>query len=261
LKRAGILLVPAAGSGTRLGSELPKVLTPVAGRPMIDHLLTLYAPVVERFIVVVRPGVEEAVAERGRACGVDVEIAVQEAPTGMLDAILVPLRRVLTASPRWVWITWCDQLAVLPETVAALGDVLSADQPPDLVLLTCRQPRPYIHFERDGENRISHVRQRREGDAMPAIGESDAGVFVLAADAYARELVQYAREAPTGRGTGERNFLPFIPWLSGRRRDAVRTVPCRETVEAVGINTPGELRRVEDCLLRRRALRDNACAP
>ena len=35
-----VLVVPAAGMGTRLGSAVPKALTLVAGRPMIDHVLS-----------------------------------------------------------------------------------------------------------------------------------------------------------------------------------------------------------------------------
>ena len=39
-----VLIVPAAGRGQRLGSSVPKVLVPVNGRPMLHHLLDLYAP-------------------------------------------------------------------------------------------------------------------------------------------------------------------------------------------------------------------------
>ena len=38
------LIIPAAGLGSRLGLNLPKVLVPVDGRPMIDWLVELYAP-------------------------------------------------------------------------------------------------------------------------------------------------------------------------------------------------------------------------
>src|ERR1044072_638042 len=50
-----VLIVPAAGAGSRLGGALPKILVPVAGRPMIDHLVTLYRPFAETIVVVAHP--------------------------------------------------------------------------------------------------------------------------------------------------------------------------------------------------------------
>ena len=65
------------------------------------------------------------------------------------------------------------------------------------------------------------MRHSREGDVMPEKGESDMGVFSLSAGVAFRELVRFAATAiPTG-ATGERNFLPFIPWLA--QRGDVRT--------------------------------------
>lgn len=244
-----VLIVPAAGVGSRLGSAVPKVLAPVAGRPMIDYLLDLYTSVVNRFILVVRPGVEAAVMERGRVRGLSVECEHQVRPTGMLDAILAPLERVRALAPRWVWITWCDQVAVRPETVRAVSGALDAGA--ELVLATCRQPDPYVHFDRDEGGRIRGLRQRREGDAMPASGESDAGLFVLSHAAYTSLLPAFAAGAGVGDRTGERNFLPFVVWLSARALGAVRSVPCRDVIESVGVNTPDELRRVEAYLAAR----------
>jgi len=54
---------------------------------------------------------------------------------------------------------------------------------------------------------------------------------------------------PPGTTTGERNFLPFVPWLAQRR--LVATFPCTDPMEAVGINTPDELRQVEAWLRSR----------
>jgi bifunctional UDP-N-acetylglucosamine pyrophosphorylase/glucosamine-1-phosphate N-acetyltransferase len=57
------IVVLAAGLGTRMKSDLPKVLHPLAGRPMIGHLMaTLETLAPERLVVVVGPGME-AVAE------------------------------------------------------------------------------------------------------------------------------------------------------------------------------------------------------
>jgi CTP:molybdopterin cytidylyltransferase MocA len=220
---------------------------------MLDYLLELYRATTSQFLFVVQPGVEAAIVERGRARGVDIACDVQLAPTGMLDAILIPLARVRSVKPAWVWITWCDQVAILPETVSALRRLVDERPGLQLALPTCRQPDPYIHFERDGSGRIAGLRQRREGDAMPDSGESDAGLFVLKYETYAELLPLFARDAPRGRATGERNFLPFVPWLSARCPGSVLTVPCHAPIESIGINTPDDLRRVEAHLASRQA--------
>ena len=78
---------------------------------------------------------------------------------------------------------------------------------------------------------------------MPAEGESDMGLFALTRAAYLNDLPAYAVAPGIGRVTGERNFLPFIPWLAARR--AVMTFPAVDALEAVGVNTPDDLARVE----------------
>ena len=53
MARAAVIL--AAGLGTRMRSALPKAMHPVAGRPMLKHLLAAAEPVFERIVVVVGP--------------------------------------------------------------------------------------------------------------------------------------------------------------------------------------------------------------
>jgi bifunctional UDP-N-acetylglucosamine pyrophosphorylase/glucosamine-1-phosphate N-acetyltransferase len=237
------MIIPAAGSGSRLGAPVPKVLAPVAGRPMLDRLLDLYGPVVRRFVVVVSPAGRDLVAGHVRTRAEEIELEVQREPTGMLDAILLARGAVQRHRPDRVWITWCDQLAVRRETVDRLIEAEATAPEPAMVMPTCPGPDPYIHFDRDGSGRIVAVRQRREGDAMPPVGESDMGLFSLARTAYLEDLEAFSHAAGQGQSTTERNFLPFVPWLARSRR--VLTFPCVDPIEAVGINTPEELRRIE----------------
>jgi hypothetical protein len=173
----------------------------------------------------------------------------------MLDAILLASPHVEGHRPDRVWITWCDQVAVSRATVANLMAAEATTPEPSLVLPTCIGPDPYIHFDRDPSDRIVAVRQRREGDAMPPVGESDMGLFSLSRSAYLDDLRTFARAAAPGRATRERNFLPFIPRLA--ESQPVASFPCADPIEAVGINTPEELRRIE-AHLRARARQDGA---
>lgn len=206
---------------------------------MLDHLLELHAGV-DRVALVVHPKAEAAVRERTRGA---VEVFVQREPTGMLDALLLARPAVESHRPRRVRITWCDQIGIHPATIVRLMAETARPSDPPLVLPTCRQENPYIHFDRGSDGAIRRVLQRREGDDMPAEGESDAGLFDLSRDAFLSWLPEYASTAAADEGTGERNFLPFIPWVA--RRAAVRTFPCLHPEEAIGVNTPQELALIE----------------
>lgn len=235
----------------RLGAALPKLLVPVAGMPMIDRALALYRDVVDHALVIVSPAAVERVAAHlaGERSGLTTECVVQERPTGMLDAIMLGEDAAARRGPSHVLVTWCDQVAVHPRTVLRLALLTGVDDTVPLVMPTVRAAEPYIHLERDASGRIVRVLHRREGDAMPAEGESDMGVFAMSAAAYRERLPEYARSIEVGAETGERNFLPFIPWMAARGQ--VVTFPAQDVMEAVGINTPGDLQIVEEYLSRR----------
>ena len=245
-----VLLIPAAGRGTRLKSRLPKPLVPVAGRAMLDWLFDLYAPWIGRFIVVVNPESREAIRAHCAARREQVAFVVQERATGMLDAILLADSVVRESEVETIWVTWADQIAVRAETVRALA-AACAEAGAAMALPVVVREHPYTLLERDAAGRIVAVRFRRENDPMPAAGESEMGLFGLSRATYLEELPRFAEEIGASRGTatGERNFLPFIAWLAERRR--VVTFPCTEEIEAVGVNTPEELARVEEALRAR----------
>jgi bifunctional UDP-N-acetylglucosamine pyrophosphorylase/glucosamine-1-phosphate N-acetyltransferase len=238
-----------------LNAGLPKALVPVGGRPMIDRLLDLCEPYVRAAVVVAHPSFAGAMRAHLASSGregrspVDCEVVVQREPTGMLDAILQARSVVERIRPDRVWTVWCDQVGLLPATLARLAEAETRNPPPALVFPAVLQPEPYIHFPRDASGRIVAVQQRREHDAMPDVGESDMGLFALSRAAYCDLLLEYAREATPGRATRERNFLPFIPWLAARA--SVVTIPSTDPREAVGINTPEQLRAVEAWLRER----------
>ncbi|HSE68484.1 MAG TPA: hypothetical protein VLB12_15950, partial [Gemmatimonadales bacterium] len=191
--------------------------------------------------IVVSPDALAIVRSHCLATGFPIELAVQDSPTGMLDAVLVPSRSPVLRSVDQVWITWCDQIAVSRATAERLAKTLDRS-PAAFAMPTLTGTNPYIHFERDPEGRITRVLQRREGDAMPAVGESDIGLFGLTGMAYRELLPRFAETAPVGTSTRERNFLPFIPWVAAQ--GLVETFPAADPMEAIGINTIEDLGRV-----------------
>ena len=222
------------------------MLSPVNGRAMIDYLFDRYRGAVRRIVLVVHPSFEGDVRRHVDevAPSFDVRYVNQPEPTGMLDAILLAADAVGQAPADRVWITWCDQIGVHPDTVSTLGRLSRERAGAPVIFPTARQTSPYIHLDRDAEGRITAIRQRREGDAMPPVGESDMGLFSLSTEAYFDLLPEFAREATEAAATRERNFLPFMPWLA-RRGHSVVTFPATNELEAIGVNTPDDRRRLE----------------
>ncbi len=241
-----LLLVPAAGRGSRLRADLPKALVPVNGQPMIDHLVGLYGDVVEGVVLVVHPEHRERFEAHSRHWALPAEIVVQETPTGMLDAVVCGLPPVAAGHADQVVVTWCDQIGVTAATVTRL---VAHDAGTDVVMPTMTTAPPYVHYARDAGGRIARVLQRREGDEMPAVGESDIGLFRLSRTACLQWLPAYLaapESAVVGAESRERNFLPFVPWAAARTR--VETFAAASAIEALGVNTPEDLTLMESHL-------------
>jgi bifunctional UDP-N-acetylglucosamine pyrophosphorylase/glucosamine-1-phosphate N-acetyltransferase len=226
-------VIPAAGRGTRLGSDLPKILTPLTARDTIWSILhARLAPLVDHIHLVLSPDS----AKQFPALPANTSISIQPEPIGMGDAIF----RGFDTWSRYdaVLIVWGDQVFVsektISRTIAALG-------PPQrhAVLPVTRMAIPYVEYVFDGP-RLIKVLQTREGDATRAGGFSDVGTFLLATQGLKPAWDSYLNSASRGVGTGEINFLPFLPFLSAQGW-TVTPLEVADATEARGINTKDDL--------------------
>lgn len=125
------IVVLAAGKGTRMKSDLHKVLHPIAGRPMLEHLLANAARLSpERTVVVAGHGREQLEA----ALGTRATIAVQEPQLGTGHAVQ-QARQALAGYEGDVLILYGDVPFVRSETMQAMIERLHADDAPAVVVL------------------------------------------------------------------------------------------------------------------------------
>lgn len=242
LKRPVVAIIPAAGKGTRLDFDGPKVLFPIKGTPILKLIHDTIADLVSEFCLVINPRHSDQIKRFTEKNGLRISFAVQEEPTGMGDAVLCAEPIVGDKAGQCDYlIIWGDQATVSRETVlTCLLHHQHSDKSPPLTFPTCRMEKPYIHFERDKEDRIVALRQQREGDEMPAIGESDCGVFVVRGELLFEGLREHKKTVTTGKGTGEFNFLPFIIWLA-KKGIVVDGLHIADVKETRGINTLEDL--------------------
>ena len=116
------VVILAAGQGKRMHSDLPKVLQPLAGKPMLEHVLDTVAglPNVAKTVVVVGHRAEVVKAHvEGRA---GVECVLQEPQMGTGHALQCALP-ALDASAEHTLVLLGDVPLVQPETIARLAEV------------------------------------------------------------------------------------------------------------------------------------------
>jgi bifunctional UDP-N-acetylglucosamine pyrophosphorylase/glucosamine-1-phosphate N-acetyltransferase len=238
-------VVPAAGRGTRLGQDVPKVFVAILPTLTIwDAIHTKLSQYADHLVLVLSPEGRDYL-EKNRAnlkpeSFAMTEIGLQPEPLGMGDAIF-------GVAPLWseyenILIVWGDQFNLSPTTLCACLDLHLIGKKPSLTLPVVRAANPYVEYVFDASGRLLQVRQAREGDRCEPGGFSDIGVFLLSGGpALGEEWQRYREKAAVGAVTGEINFLPFLAHLSSVAGWPVNRYETLDPAEAIGINTPEDL--------------------
>lgn len=236
-----VAVVLAAGQGKRMKSALVKVLHPLRGRPLVQHVLdAVRGAGASRVIVVV--GVQaERVRQALEAEG--VEFAHQDRPLGTAHAVLTA-RPLLEGYRGDVLVVYGDtpllsaaDLRSLVETRRAAGAALA--------FLTTRLPDPtgYGRVIRDASGRVVDIVE--EADCTPsqrAIDEVNAGVYCFAAPGLWSALEQVGR----GNAQGEFYLTDAVKIMAGRGDGVVTVSAPRERTE--GVSNRADLARLESAL-------------
>lgn len=162
------VLVLAAGAGTRMKSDTPKVLHTLAGRTMLAHALHAIAAVEPAHLVAVlgkdRERIAPAVADLADRLGRSVEVAVQEEQLGTGHAALCGLSALPDEFAGVVVITSGDIPLLDAATLAGLITAHQAE-PAAVTVLTTTVP------DADGYGRILRT---QDGEVIAIVEEADA---------------------------------------------------------------------------------------
>jgi len=249
------VIVLAAGQGTRMKSSKHKVLHPIAGRPMLLHLLGAVADLAPaRQVVVVGAGreqVEAAVAGRG------VEIAVQTEQLGTGHAV-AQAREALADFSGDVLILYGDVPLVRAETMRAMIERLHGADAPACVVLGFRpdDAAAYGRIIAATDGRIERMVEYKDAsEAERAVDLCNSGLMAVRVD----DLFALLARVDNDNAAGE-YYLPDIVMLAaedGRPSAVIET----EAGEVAGVNSRAELAGVEAAWQARRraeAMRDGA---
>ena len=238
-KRPIAAIILAAGKGTRMKSDLHKVLHPIAGQPMLLHLIDSVATLKAESTVVVtgagREQVEAAVAPLG------VVTALQAEQLGTGHAVL-QARDALAGFDGDVLILYGDVPLVRAQTMQRMLDRLAAADAPAIVVLGFRpaDPAAYGRVIADADGRIERMIEYKDAsDAERAVTLCNSGLMaVRGADVFAL-LGRVGNDNAAGE-----YYLPDIVMLAaadGRGSAVIET----DAAEVAGVNSRAELAAVD----------------
>jgi bifunctional UDP-N-acetylglucosamine pyrophosphorylase/glucosamine-1-phosphate N-acetyltransferase len=248
------LIVLAAGKGIRMKSNLHKVLHPIAGRPMIDHLLAAAAEIdAERTVVIAGHGreqLEKALA--GRAT-----IVTQEPQLGTAHAVL-QARQALAGFLGDVLVLYADVPFVRAETMRAMLDRLHAPDAPAVVVLGF-EPADALQYGRviaEGDRIARMVEHKDASDAERACRLCNSGLLAARSDALFALLDRVGNANVQGE-----YYLPDIVNIATADGRTCAVVVTGDSDEVAGINSRAELAEAEarwQGRRRRQAMDDGA---
>ncbi|MEJ5975504.1 bifunctional UDP-N-acetylglucosamine diphosphorylase/glucosamine-1-phosphate N-acetyltransferase GlmU [Novosphingobium sp. PS1R-30] len=248
------LVVLAAGKGTRMKSDRHKVLHPIAGRPMIEHLLaSANALGAERLVVIAGHGRDQLeTALGGRAT-----IAVQEPQLGTAHAVL-QAREALADFAGDVLVLYADVPFVRTETMAAMLDRLHATDAPAVVVLGF-EPDDALAYGRvvADEGRIAKMVEFKDAsEAERATRLCNSGLLAARSDALFALLDRVGNDNAQGE-----YYLPDIVNIATADGATCAVVVTTNPDEVAGINSRAELAEAEarwQAVRRRQAMDDGA---
>ncbi|AXE93845.1 bifunctional UDP-N-acetylglucosamine diphosphorylase/glucosamine-1-phosphate N-acetyltransferase GlmU [Paraburkholderia sp. DD10] len=230
------IVILAAGTGKRMRSALPKVLHPLAGRPLLAHVIdTARALKPTRLVVVIGHGAE---AVREAVAAPDVQFAVQEQQLGTGHAVQQALPLLDASAPTLVLygdvpLTRASTLQALTERAGQGGY--------GVLTVTLEDPSGYGRIVRDQHGKVSRIVEQK--DATPEqlkIAEINTGIIV----APTERLGDWLAALKNDNAQGEFYLTDAVEMAIEAGLEIVTTQPDQEW-ETLGVNSKQQLAELE----------------
>jgi bifunctional UDP-N-acetylglucosamine pyrophosphorylase/glucosamine-1-phosphate N-acetyltransferase len=250
------LIILAAGKGTRMQSELPKVLHKVAGAPMLIHAMRAGRALEPKRTIIVAGHGFEAVSAAASAEDPEVEIVRQEAQLGTGHAV-DQARAALDDFDGTVIVLYGDCPLIQPRTLEELTATLSTAAV-SVLGFEAENPARYGRLITDGDRLKRIVEFKDATPAERAVRLCNSGVMA----ASAQLLFDLLSEIDANNASGELYLTDVIGKAVGRGLSCT-AIRCAER-ETLGVNSRVELMQAEkefQTLRRAEALEDGISMP
>ncbi|MBI5934974.1 MAG: bifunctional UDP-N-acetylglucosamine diphosphorylase/glucosamine-1-phosphate N-acetyltransferase GlmU [Chloroflexi bacterium] len=242
MKVTAILL--AAGQGTRMKSDLPKVMHPVLGKPMIWHALEAVKQAAsETPVVVVGHGAEKVTDYLGASA----RTAVQEEQLGTAHA-LMQAAPLLRGTGGLVLVSYADMPLLRGETLARLVDLQKRNTGPmSMLTVIADDPRGFGRIVRGADGTVKAIVEEAVAtEEQRQIKELNVGAYCFNADWLWDALSRIEKNPHKGE-----YYLTDTVEVAVGSGLAVRAEVMEDAKEAIGVNTRVHLAEVETEMRRR----------
>ncbi|TDV91646.1 bifunctional UDP-N-acetylglucosamine pyrophosphorylase/glucosamine-1-phosphate N-acetyltransferase [Halomonas alkaliantarctica] len=229
------IVILAAGKGTRMHSQIPKVLHTLAGKPMVQHVLdTALGLQPDRTHVVIGHGADqlrEALAENA------VQFAVQAEQKGTGHAVAQALEQLGSGK---VLILYGDVPLLKRESLSELLAHVD-EQHMGLLTVTLADPSGYGRIVRDDAGEaVAIVEQKDASSAELAITECNTGIMAMTSTQLKRWLPQLSADNAQGE-----YYLTDVIAMAAAEGIKVCTAQPASAVEVEGVNNRAQMARLE----------------
>ncbi len=242
MKITAVLL--AAGQGTRMKSDLPKVLHPLCGKPMIWHVLEALKPAItEKPVVIVGHGAEQV----RQYVGDSAECILQEPQLGTAHAAL-QAEVALKGKVDTVIVTYADMPLLRGETFRQLVETQRLNPGPlSLLTVIADDPRGFGRIVRNADGTVAAIVE--EYVATPEqrqIKELNVGAYCFRAEWLWEALPRIEKNLKKGE-----YYLTDIVEIAVRDNLPVQAVLHDDFMETIGINSRVHLSEAEAAMRMR----------
>ncbi len=227
------VIILAAGQGTRMKSDFPKVLHPVGGQPMLQHIIDTAQSLTPTTCHVVVGHGAELIRQQLAQPGVNWVVQAEQLGTGHAVQQVLPH----VADDADVLVLMGDAPLV---TAQSLQQLLTQPRPA-LLTAILTDPKTLGRIVRNGAGEFVAVVEHKDADEQQQqINEINSGVIAAAAE----QLKQWLPRVNNDNNQQE-YYLPDVLPLALAEGTAVATVQAETEIEVLGVNDKAELNQVE----------------
>jgi bifunctional UDP-N-acetylglucosamine pyrophosphorylase/glucosamine-1-phosphate N-acetyltransferase/UDP-N-acetylglucosamine pyrophosphorylase len=240
---APIAIVLAAGKGTRMKSELPKVLCEAAGRPLVSYVIdSLRAAGVGKIVSVV--GYRADLVKEALGSDPDMEFALQEEQLGTGHAVMM-CREAVADHNGAVVVVAGDSPMLQADSIAALLKDFAATSPACILgTLIHDNPTGLGRIVRDADDNFTGIVEEKDAtDDQKAIAEVNMSTYV-----FDCQKMLNALDRLTDNNRQKEYYITDVPGILLSDKEDVRALPVLKPIEALSVNTVEHLKAVEEAL-------------
>ena len=240
------IVILAAGQGKRMKSALPKVLQPLAGRPLLKHVIDTARSLEPAAIHVVYGHGGDQVREALKDEPVSWVLQTERLGTG--HAVMQAMPGV--PNDHVVLVLYGDVPLISRSTLSELLSIAGTQQT-GLLTVELEDPTGYGRIVRGKRNGVQKIVEQKDASKKELkIRECNTGVLA----APARLLKKWLKSLRNDNSQGE-YYLPDVIAMAAKERVAVNPLVARNVIEVLGVNDKTQLADLESAF-RRQVARD-----